>query len=85
MTQKVSAGALAQPKGERYLTLQEVSAKLGGRSRSAIYNDVAAKRLPEPMKLGARIYWPEGELDAFLREHRADASKPLAASTQSGS
>ncbi|MFD0978212.1 helix-turn-helix transcriptional regulator [Tropicimonas aquimaris] len=53
--------------GERYLTLRELSAKLGGRSRSAIYGDLVAGRLPQPIKLGGRVYWPEGALDAFLR------------------
>lgn len=58
-------------RGERYLTLAELRAKLGGRSRSAIYGDIAAGRLPQPLKLGARVYWPEGALDAFLREAAA--------------
>ena len=46
-------------------------AKLGGRSRSAIYADIAAGRLPQPLKLGGRILWPEGALDAFLRGEAA--------------
>ena len=58
---------MAAPQGEKYLTLREVSAKLGNRSRSAIYVDIAAGRLPRPLKLGRRIYWAESKLDAFLR------------------
>ena len=58
----------APKRGERYLTLREVSAKLGGRSRSAIYGDLAAGRLLKPIKIGGRIYWPEGALDAYLRD-----------------
>ena len=61
-------------RGERYLTLRDVSAKLGGRSRSAIYADIAAKRLPQPLKLGGRIYWPEGALDDFLRNTSGEAA-----------
>lgn len=56
----------------KYLTLNELRAKLGDRSRSAIYNDLNAGRLPQPVKLGGRLYWPECELDAHLqslREH----------------
>ena len=53
-----------------YLTLTELRAKLGGRSRSAIYNDLAAGRLPQPVKLGGRLYWPEGDVDAHLRNLR---------------
>ncbi|WP_303795492.1 helix-turn-helix transcriptional regulator [Sandarakinorhabdus limnophila] len=39
---------------QRYLNFRELRAKLGHRSRSAIYNDLAAQRLPQPIKLGAR-------------------------------
>ena len=51
----------------KYLTLNELRAKLGNRSRSAIYNDLNAGRLPQPVKLGARLYWAEAEIDAHLR------------------
>ncbi len=57
----------------KYLTLKELSAKLGRRSRSAIYLDMAAGRLPQPVKLGGKLYWPEAELDAHLRELREKA------------
>ena len=52
---------------QTYLTLNELRAKLGGRSRSAIYTDLAAGRLPRPVKLGGRLYWPEADLEAHLR------------------
>ena len=52
---------------QTYLTLKELSLKLGSRSRSSIYLDVKAGRLPKPMKLGGRIYWPEDDVDAHLR------------------
>ena len=52
---------------QTYLTLNELRAKLGNRSRSAIYADLAAGRLPQPIKLGGRIYWPESDIDAHLR------------------
>ena len=52
---------------QTYLTLKELRVKLGNRSRSAIYLDVKAGRLPQPIKLGGRIYWPEGDVDAHLR------------------
>lgn len=50
-----------------YLTLNELRAKLGNRSRSAIYCDLQAGRLPPPVKLGGRLYWPEADLEAHLR------------------
>lgn len=52
---------------QTYLTLNELRAKLGGRSRSAIYLDLAAGRLPQPVKLGGRLYWPEGDVEDHLR------------------
>ena len=52
---------------QRFLTLTELRAKLGNRSRSAIYNDLDAGRLPQPLKLGGRLYWPENDLEAHLR------------------
>ncbi|WP_395005033.1 helix-turn-helix transcriptional regulator [Cypionkella sp.] len=59
---------------QTYLTLTELRAKLGGRSRSAIYVDLAAGRLPKPMKLGAKLYWPEGDVEAHLRALRNKAA-----------
>ncbi len=58
---------------EKYLNLHELSAKLGNRSRSAIYNDMGAGRLPKPVKLGGRIYWPEAEIEECLRKLRDEA------------
>lgn len=55
--------------GDRYLTLSDLSDKLGGRSRSAIYQDLEAGRLPQPVKLG-RLYWIEDEVDRHLRNLR---------------
>ena len=51
----------------KYLTFNELRAKLGGRGRSTIYRDVDAKRLPPPVRLGGRNYWPEEEVDAALQ------------------
>jgi prophage regulatory protein len=53
-----------------YMTLNELRAKLGNRSRSAIYLDLAAGRLPQPLKLGGRLYWPEGDVETHLRALR---------------
>lgn len=53
---------------QRYLTLTELREKLGGRSRSAIYLDLEAGRVPKPLKLGGRLYWPEGDVEAHLRD-----------------
>ena len=51
---------------QQYLTFPELRARLGNRSRSAIYIDLAAGRLPPPIKLGGRLYWPEGDIEKHL-------------------
>ena len=58
---------------QRFLTLTELRTKLGNRSRSAIYLDLAAGRLPQPVKLGGKLYWPEADVEAHLRalHHKA--------------
>ena len=56
---------------QTYLTLTELREKLGNRSRSAIYLDIEAGRLPKPIKLGGRLYWPEADLDAHLKSLEA--------------
>ena len=66
---------------QKFLTINEVRALLGNRARSTIYKDIEAGRLPEPMKLGGRIYWPESELDAHLRALRNSAGDARAEKT----
>jgi predicted DNA-binding transcriptional regulator AlpA len=51
----------------RLITFAELRAKLGNRSRSAVYNDLAQGRLPKPLKLGQRLYWDEAALEQHLR------------------
>lgn len=55
-----------QFKTPKYLTLNDLRAKLAGRSRSSIYSDLAAERIPRPFKLGGRLLWVEDEVDAHL-------------------
>ncbi|MGB3317284.1 MAG: transcriptional regulator [Albidovulum sp.] len=57
----------------RYLTFNELREKLGGRGRTTIYRDIAAKRLPKPIKLGGLNYFPEQAVDDALLG-RADSS-----------
>lgn len=56
----------------KYLNFRELRAKLGGRSRSAIYLDLEAKRLPKPVKLGGKLYWSESCIDDHMRNMRED-------------
>ncbi|MBF9031165.1 AlpA family phage regulatory protein [Rhodobacterales bacterium HKCCE3408] len=62
----------------RYLSFRELQKKLGGRGRSSIYRDVEFGRLPKPIKFGARLYWPESDIDAAITacaEAAGDAAK----------
>ena len=54
----------------KYLTMSEVRQKLGGRSRSSIYLDIKANRIPAPFKFGARLFWKEDEVDAAIEGAR---------------
>ena len=55
----------------RYLSFADLQSKLGGRGRTTIYRDVELGRLPKPMKIGARLYWNEAEIDAALEKGAA--------------
>jgi len=52
----------------RFLSFADLQSKLGGRGRTTIYRDVELGRLPKPVKIGARLYWNEAEIDAALAE-----------------
>ena len=52
----------------RYLSFRDLQEKLGGRGRTTIYRDVELGRLPKPMKIGARLYWVEADIDAAISE-----------------
>lgn len=50
-----------------YISFTELQNKLGGRGRTTIYRDVDLGRLPKPMKIGARLYWDEAEVEAAIQ------------------
>ncbi|MCK0102756.1 helix-turn-helix domain-containing protein [Pseudohalocynthiibacter sp. F2068] len=52
----------------KLLTFRELRDVLGGRGRSSVYRDIAAGRLPAPVKIGGRLYWRDSEINAFLAE-----------------
>lgn len=51
-----------------YLNMNQLREKLGKRSRSSILRDIESGRLPRPVKIGARLYWNEADIDAKLAE-----------------
>jgi len=58
----------------RYITLDQLSKKLGGRSRSSIYRDLENGHIPNPIRIGARLYWCEEEVEDFLAARRIGGS-----------
>ncbi len=56
-----------------YLNLNQLSEKLGGRSRSSIYRDVESCRIPKPIRIGSRLYWIEAEVDEQIAASRQSA------------
>lgn len=50
----------------KYLSFSELRAKLGGRGRTTVYRDIELGRLPQPIKLGGRLYWVESQIDDAL-------------------
>ncbi len=58
----------------RYITLDQLSEKLGGRSRSSLYRDLENGHIPNPIRIGVRLYWVEDEVDAFLETRRIGTS-----------
>ena len=63
----------SNPASWRYLTLSQVSKKLGGRSRASLYRDILAGRLPNPIKLGRRSYFREVDIDAAMTRVESEA------------
>ena len=51
-----------------YLSLQSLIEYLDGRSRAAIYRDIAKGRLPAPIHIGGSSRWIKSEVDAKLAE-----------------
>ena len=58
----------------RYITLNQLSEKLGGRSRSSLYRDLENGHIPTPVRIGARLYWCEEEVEDFLKARRIGTS-----------
>lgn len=51
---------------KKYLSLDDLSSKMAGRSRSSICRDIKNGNLPAPLRVGGRLYWVEDEVDDHL-------------------
>ena len=59
----------------KYLSFTGLRAKLGGRGRTTVYRDVEFGRLPQPIKLGGRLYWIESQVDEAMTEAQSETSQ----------
>lgn len=51
----------------KYITMNALQEKLGGRSRSQLYRDFGPEGwLPKPTKIGSRLYFNEADVDAAI-------------------
>ena len=60
---------------QQLLTLRETSERLGGRSRSALYEDMKKGRLPRPVRIGGRVYFGEADPEAHICRLAGDAGE----------
>ena len=58
----------------KYLNFAQLREKLGGRGRTTVYRDIELGRLPQPIKLGGRLYWAESQVDELLAEITTQAA-----------
>lgn len=62
------------PSSMKFLPMKEICRAMG-RSYSSIDNDVIAKRLPPPIKLGGKLKsWPKHEVDVLIAARMAGKS-----------
>lgn len=63
-----ATAATARQQIDRMLRRKEVE-QITGRSRSSIYDGIAAGTFPKPVKIGARaVAWPESVIRAWIAE-----------------
>ena len=58
----------------KYLYMSGLQKKLG-RSRSAIYKDIAAGRIPEPLRFGSKLMWRERDVDEHIQRLFEDQAR----------
>ncbi len=70
--------SVAPPK-RRLVDLDGLRARGITRHRGAIWRDIREGRFPPPIKIGARNYWIEGELDDWVAARIAERDARAAA------
>ena len=59
----------------KLINFNELRARLGGRARSTIYEDLKYERLPDPIKVGGKLYWEETQLNNWYKRKRTEAEQ----------
>lgn len=63
----MTTAALTTPTGERLLRLDVTLERLGGISKSTLYNGIREGTYPRPVKVSARrVGWREKDIDATI-------------------
>lgn len=55
------------------ISFSQLQDLLAGRSRSSIYRDLDAGRLPRPLRFGSRLYWDEAQVIQKLQDFFQEA------------
>ena len=50
------------------ISFSQLQELMAGRSRSSIYRDLDAGRLPRPVRFGSRLYWDEAQVIQKLQD-----------------
>lgn len=50
------------------INFSQLQSLMAGRSRSSIYRDLDAGRLPRPMRFGSRLYWDKTQVLQKLQD-----------------
>ena len=56
------------------ISFNQLQDLLAGRSRSSIYRDLDAGRLPRPMRFGSRLYWDKTQVLQKLQDFLPEES-----------
>ena len=59
----------------RLIDFDELRTRLGGRARSTIYEDLKYERLPDPIKVGGKLYWEETQLNNWYKRKHAETKQ----------
>ena len=60
-----------------YFTFSELQKRFAGASRGWLYAQLAAGRIPQPVKIGGRVLWLRSTIEKFEAEIEARNADPV--------